>query len=68
MSVDSPSADDARGAVATLVGLAASTACVVVLFVVPHWTDYRFYNWQMSVTRKPSYTVRALMDRISWLP
>ena len=68
VSVDSPSADDARGAVATLVGLAASAACVVVLFVVPHWTDYRFYNWQMSVTRKPSYTVRALMDRISWLP
>ena len=68
VSVDSPSADDARGAVATLVGMAASAACVVVLFVVPHWTDYRFYNWQMSVTRKPSYTVRALMDRISWLP
>jgi hypothetical protein len=68
LSVDSPSVDDARGAVATLVGLAASAACVVVLFVVPHWTDYRFYNWQMSVTRKPSYTVRALMDRISWLP
>ena len=68
VSVDSPSADDARGAVATLVGMAASAACVVVMFVVPHWTDYRFYNWQMSVTRKPSYTVRALMDRISWLP
>ncbi len=68
VSVDSPSADDARGAVATLVGLAASAACVVVLFVLPHWTDYRFYNWQMSVTRKPSYTIRALMDRISWLP
>jgi hypothetical protein len=68
VSVDSPSAEDARGAVATLVGMAASAACVVVLFVVPHWTDYRFYNWQMSVTRKPSYTVRALMDRISWLP
>jgi len=68
VSVDSPSADDASGAVATLVGLAASAACVVVLFVLPHWTDYRFYNWQMSVTRKPSYTIRALMDRISWLP
>jgi hypothetical protein len=68
VSVDSPSAVDTRGAVATLAGLAASAACVVVLFVLPHWSDYRFYNWQMSVTRKPSYTIRALMDRISWLP
>jgi len=68
VSVDSPSSEDTRGAVATLVGLAASAACVVALFVLPHWTDYRFYNWQMSVTRKPSYTIRALIDRISWLP
>jgi hypothetical protein len=53
---------------ATLVGLSVSAAVIVVLFVVPHWTEYRFYNWQMSVMRKPSYTIGALLDRASWLP
>ncbi len=37
-------------------------------FVLPNWADYRFYNWQMSVTRKPEYSVGALADRASWLP
>ena len=68
LSVDPPSANDTRGALTTLIGLAASAVCVVAFFVLPHWADYRFYNWQMSVTRKPIYTVRALMDRVSWLP
>jgi hypothetical protein len=38
------------------------------MFVLPHWNEYRFYNWQMSVTRKPSYALSALVDRASWLP
>ena len=38
------------------------------LFVLPNWQEYRFYNWQMSVTRKPSYTLAALVDRASWFP
>ena len=37
-------------------------------FVAPNWESYRFYNWQMSVTRKPEYTLGALVDRASWLP
>ncbi len=49
-------------------GLAACAALALVLFVAPHWSEYRFYNWQMSVTRKPSYTVRALLDRVTWFP
>ena len=52
----------------TLAALAGGGLLALVLFVVPHWTDYRFYNWQMSVTRKPSYTIRALMDRLTWFP
>jgi len=40
----------------------------VVFFVIPNWQEFRFYNWQMSVTRKPEYTLRALLDRASWLP
>ena len=39
-----------------------------LLFVLPHWTDYQFYNWQMTVTRKPSYAVGAFVDRATWLP
>jgi hypothetical protein len=57
-----------RAAAATLVGLGVSAAIIVVLFVLPYWTEYRFYNWQMSVTRKPSYAIGALLDRASWIP
>ena len=63
--------DDRRSAAAawaTLAGLAATALAAVAAFVAPHWTEYRFYNWQMSVTRKPSYTLKALMDRVTWLP
>lgn len=53
---------------AVLGGLALSFTIVGVLFVLPNWTEYRFYNWQMSVTRKPEYSLGALADRASWLP
>jgi hypothetical protein len=36
--------------------------------VAPNWTDYRFYNWQMSVTRKPSYDLKSVIDRVTWFP
>jgi hypothetical protein len=68
LAVASPEPAAARAAVWTLVGLAATAAVAILLFVAPHWSEYRFYNWQMSVTRKPAYTVKALMDRASWLP
>ncbi len=57
-----------RAAWWTIGGLACAGAMAFAIFVLPHWLDYRFYNWQMSVTRKPSYTVKALVDRITWLP
>jgi 4-amino-4-deoxy-L-arabinose transferase-like glycosyltransferase len=60
--------DRRRAAAWTLAGLAISFAAVLILFVLPHWTDYRFYNWQMSVTRKPSYDLKSLMDRVTWFP
>ena len=47
---------------------ALAVLLALVLFVVPHWQEYRFYNWQISVTRKPSYTLRAFIDRASQLP
>jgi len=38
------------------------------LFVLPHWADYQFYNWQMSVTRKPSYDLASIAQRVIWFP
>ncbi len=49
-------------------GLIGGGILALGLFVAPNWDEYRFYNWQMSVTRKPSYTLRALMDRVTWFP
>lgn len=60
--------DHRLAALWTLAGLAISFAIVAALFVIPNWTDYTFYNWQMSVTRKPSYDVASLMTRLSWFP
>ena len=67
-SIDAPSAADVRAARLTLAGLAVTAGLIVAAFVLPHWGEYRFYNWQMSVTRKPSYALGALLDRASWLP
>jgi 4-amino-4-deoxy-L-arabinose transferase-like glycosyltransferase len=52
----------------TLGGLAGFGALALAAFVLPNWADYHFYNWQMSVTRKPSYDLRSLRDRVTWLP
>ncbi|HSC27172.1 MAG TPA: glycosyltransferase family 39 protein [Vicinamibacterales bacterium] len=53
---------------ATLAGLAGCGLIALFVFVIPNWTEYRFYNWQMSVTRKPSYDLASLRDRITWFP
>jgi len=52
----------------TLAGLGVTSAFIVLYFVFPYWDQYRFYNWQMSVTRKPSYGLGPFVDRASWLP
>ncbi len=51
-----------------ILGLAVSAVVAAAVFVIPYWTEFTFYNWQMSVTRKPSYTLEAFVDRASWLP
>lgn len=60
--------NDGRAAWWTLAGLALSFALIAAVFVLPYWSEYRFYNWQMSVTRKPSYGIDALLMRVSWFP
>jgi 4-amino-4-deoxy-L-arabinose transferase-like glycosyltransferase len=57
-----------RAGWATLIGLGATALVALAAFVAPHWENYRFYNWQMSVTRKPTYGWEALRDRASWFP
>ena len=52
----------------TLAGLAGFGILALATFVAPNWADYRFYNWQMSVTRKPSYDMRSLLNRVTWFP
>jgi 4-amino-4-deoxy-L-arabinose transferase-like glycosyltransferase len=57
-----------RAGRSTLLALGVCGVLVLVLFVVPHWTDYQFYNWQVSVTRKPRYDLQSLVNRITWFP
>jgi 4-amino-4-deoxy-L-arabinose transferase-like glycosyltransferase len=57
-----------RAAIWILAGLAAVGALIFAVFVWPFRDEYVFYNWQMSVLRKPAYTVRAIVDRVSWFP
>jgi 4-amino-4-deoxy-L-arabinose transferase-like glycosyltransferase len=52
----------------TLAGLTAAGLIALATFVGPDWTEYRFYNWQMSVTRKPSYDLASIVTRVSWFP
>lgn len=53
---------------AVVIGLIACGALATVVFVVPYWSEYRFYNWQISVTRKPAYDIKSLLDRVTWFP
>jgi 4-amino-4-deoxy-L-arabinose transferase-like glycosyltransferase len=64
----SASSRNVRAGTWTIAGLVVCGTAALVLFVLPNWTSYRFYNWQMSVTRKPSYDVKSLIDRVSWFP
>ena len=60
--------DERAAACWALAGIAIASAIAAAAFVLPHWHDYTFYNWQISVTRKPSYDLRSMMDRLSWFP
>jgi len=56
------------GQVCVLLGLALAGAVALALFVIPYWAEFQFYNWVMTVERKPTYSLGAFMDRASWLP
>jgi hypothetical protein len=50
------------------VGLAVGAVAVFALFIWPHWTEFQFYNWEMTVTRKPTYGIKDFIQRATWLP
>ncbi len=52
----------------TLLGLTVAGAVVLVTFVIPNWTEFVFYNWAMTVERKPEYTAEAFTRNATWLP
>jgi 4-amino-4-deoxy-L-arabinose transferase-like glycosyltransferase len=69
IALPGPPADRRRSAALwTLAGLAVAGGIALAAFVGPEWAEYRFYNWQMSVTRKPSYDLASLATRVSWFP
>ena len=69
LDADLPSkSGSVRGSLWTLGGLALSFGIIAALFVLPHWRDYEFYNWQMSVTRKPTYDFASVLQRVTWFP
>jgi hypothetical protein len=51
-----------------ILGLISAAVLIGAFFVLPFWSEFRFYNWQMSVARKPEYSLQALVMRASWLP
>jgi len=57
-----------QAALWTMAGLAGTLVAIAAMFVLPHWSEYRFYNWQISVTRKPAYDLIAVLTRFSWFP
>ncbi|MBI2834353.1 MAG: glycosyltransferase family 39 protein [Acidobacteria bacterium] len=57
-----------RAAWWTTAGLVLAGGAILASFVLPHWSEYWFYNWQVSVARKPTYSLDAMLDRASWFP
>lgn len=68
LQVDRPSLKEERAAWLTMAGFSVAAAAAFVFFVWPHWQEFTFYNFQMTVTRKPTYDLRSFIDRASALP
>lgn len=50
-----------------LLGMCAAGAVALVVLVVPYWAEFQFYNWEMTVTRKPSYGLADFQNRVTYL-
>lgn len=60
--------DRKAGPLYVAAGLALAGIAALALFVIPQWTEFQFYNWAMTVERKPEYTASAFLRNASWLP
>ncbi len=63
-----PEARVAGTAWLTLAGIGGTAFFIGLYFVIPYWNEVQFYNWQMSVQRKPTYSLEAFVRNASWLP
>jgi 4-amino-4-deoxy-L-arabinose transferase-like glycosyltransferase len=59
---------EARSAAFTLAAMAAATVLALVVFVVPNWTEYLFYNVRLYGSRRSAAGIGVILDRASWLP
>ena len=50
-----------------LMGMSAAGAVALAILVVPYWAEFQFYNWEMTVTRKPSYGLVDFERRVTYL-
>lgn len=57
-----------RAALWTLAALTVCGLAALAVFVAPNWDAYWFYNVQMSITRKPSYDIASVLNRVTWFP
>lgn len=48
-------------------GMCAAGAVALAVLVVPYWAEFQFYNWEMTVTRKPSYGLIDFQNRVTFL-
>ena len=68
-----PGGDVARrratlGGLTTLAALAGGTIMALVIFVIPHWGEYSYYNLFIYGARRSQTGLTALADRASWFP
>jgi 4-amino-4-deoxy-L-arabinose transferase-like glycosyltransferase len=56
------------GAVATFAMLGGGTLIALMIFVIPHWAEYSFYNLFVYGSRRSSMGIGPLLDRASWFP
>jgi 4-amino-4-deoxy-L-arabinose transferase-like glycosyltransferase len=59
---------DLKGRAYVLASLVVFGVVGLGVFVLPNWDAYWFYNIQTSITRKPSYDLKSLIDRVTWFP
>jgi 4-amino-4-deoxy-L-arabinose transferase-like glycosyltransferase len=68
LAVAPPESSTVRAAGMTFAGMMAAGVPILVVFVLPHWSDYFAYNVTMSLVRKPSFGWHDLRDRVTQLP